>query len=1100
MDNKGLINIYKASAGSGKTFRITLNFLKLIVENPDNYAGILAVTFTNKATNEMKSRIFEQLYGIANGLKDSETYVDALISECNYSERQIRKNTKIALTKMLHNFSLFHVETIDSFFQSIFRNMAKELDLGAALNIKIDYGETLRAAIDKMFDNVKDDQVLRNWIMTYIEEKLDKGTTNSWYIDEEIYSFAVNNIFQEKYQKEKHKNKNSFSADNFYTYKRDISQKLNDIKEKAEVMASDILTSIDKIGQDESLYSKDLLNGIKKFKNDIKSAFEEELKTLSKATNSDGWVKKTNVPNKIREEIKKEIEELGLPEKLSKLMEFREENKKTFHTCLLIKNNLNKLGLFDEIYKQISLINEEQGEFILSETSLLLQNMIDDSDAPFIFEKIGSSIHNIMIDEFQDTSRMQWDVFKPLLKECIGQNGANLIVGDPKQAIYRWRNGDWKIICDMEKYGGIDKNYINETFLDHNWRSMQRVIDFNNFLYNTAVDLIYKEYKRNGVFLDKMTKAYEKMDQKCAKEKNKNKGYVCVEFIRKQEEIDKKADIEEQILDALVERIKMLKDKGIEKGDIAILVRKNKYIPLIAERFAQEAAKGDPQYENIFDITSNEAYVLEQSTAIRSIVNALYYISDPTNRLYREQLRISYEKIVNGKNVTSTLEMNDEDGEIFDMFDDASLLPLYEMVEFVYEKLQLSNLAKEQQNYIYAFLDGVNRFIVDRSSDLNAFLKHWETTMHKHKVPFTDDGNAIHLMTIHKSKGLEFNTVIIPFCDWTTTSDNNNTLVWCEPKEEDFKGMPILPINYTKKAMSNSFFSEDYTEETEELLVDNINVMYVATTRAVNNLFILSPDCPENDNKSHSISNVSILLYDVLKSAKNGVFLDKYKEIVSQINFEEKIDRYIYTFGNLLCEGEKKDKIVEEENLMTPRSERINLSYNSNKRVGLFRQSNDSKLFISGEESEQDSMKYIDMGKVKHELFSMIETMNDIPTAAARLASRGIISNEEVKVYVDFAINAIRRDGCEKWFEEGLNIYNECDILFLSESEENESRRPDRIIEHNGEMTIIDYKFGNESKRYDNQVREYMQLATEMGFASKGYLWYVEKGIVKEVV
>ncbi|MCQ2217737.1 MAG: UvrD-helicase domain-containing protein [Paludibacteraceae bacterium] len=1099
MSNNPTLKVYKASAGSGKTFRLVVEYIKLLIVDPNIYANILAVTFTNKATNEMKVRILSELYGIANGLKDSDSYIKTIQEElCNekkkWSYDEIREKAQEALSGILHNYSRFRIETIDSFFQSILKNLAKELGLGAYVNIELDNNSVLKDAVKVLFNKVKEDGDLMNWISEYINEKLDDN--KNWKLNKELEEFGKN-IFKEDFKKKELEISNGSqpvetksilkNKDSLIQYRQKLNSQKKAIQDKLIALALPFQT----ITKELDLDTKDFSygdKGVANFFNKIidKKVFPNEIgKRINECIdNAENWVSKKHAR---REEIIKLVES-DLNRILKETEDYRSSHLKEYNSINLILKDINKLGLLNDIATIISKINNENNQFMLSDTPSLLHEMIGENDAPFIYEKVGAYIKHIMIDEFQDTSLTQWENFKPLLKEGLAQNALSLIVGDPKQSIYRWRNSDWRTISNIANE--ITSANVATIPMEKNWRSEENVIKFNNHLFKEALSLISAEMDDAN---QNMQTAYDDVEQTC---ENTNNGYVCAKFIT---DVDKE-EYSDLMLQELVSQIECLQKEGIPAEDIAILVRKNKNIPVIAKYLSDYKTEkrlinetdGPDKTNYVYDVISDEAYKLESSLAIQIIIQALQYISEPHNPLYKFQLGFAYQtEIPEGEEDSETSQKKLTNAEIEEKLQKASLLPLYEMVEEIYQVLRLDKI-KEQESYLHSFLDGLNDFLVNRSSDINHFLRYWDEKLKNTTIPFSSEIKGMKIMSIHKSKGLEFHSVIIPFCDWTLTYESNqNPLLWCSTDKAPYSELPLLPITH-KKEMKNSFFEEQYDEELEQLYVDNLNILYVGLTRAQKNLILLGKQekrkkKEEKKEEKNTIKNVSELLYAITSKDTN--------------HWDDSSSRFEY--GTIFVKEEKKDKGDKEDkdsknnNIFKKKPTPASFVYQSHKQKAKFRQSNESRTFIRGQKC--DNEQYKEEGNILHEIFANIKTADDIEHAADYLLFKGIITETKKEEYLKLAKEALNQETAKDWFAPDLELYNECEIVYKDEKEEVMTRRPDRVVKRGNEMTVIDYKFGMEHDDYTNQVKKYMSLIQEMGYTTKGFIWYVKEGMIVEV-
>ncbi len=1091
-DHQATLKIYKASAGSGKTFRLAIEYLKLVIENPASYVNVLAVTFTNKATAEMKSRILTELFGIAKGLDESKTYLDTILKELKAKEpkwniSKIREQAQKALNLLLHDYSRFHIETIDRFFQSILRNLAKELGLGAYMNIELNANSVLSEAIKIIFRKVKDNPDLLQWISDYIDEKVSEG--NSWKLNKELEDFGTN-IFREDF-KSKEKELREILQDKKFlkTFRKHLSGLKEEKTEEVVRTAMAFRTETEKY----SIQTEDFAYGTK----GVGAYFDRiiDQKEIQKEPNSytlkclddvENWTTKKSPK---RNEIMALAENILMPV-LQKTEETRKENVQEVNTCNLILRHINNIGLLYDIAETVRELNSENNRFMLADTPNLLKELIDGNDTPFVYEKIGASLQHIMIDEFQDTSAVQWENFKPLLLEGLGQNAGSLIVGDQKQSIYRWRNGDWRILGNLKNDELFTKRgiKIEEIPLDTNWRSEYEIVNFNNLIFKAAIPF-FRPDEKNG--MTDIEKAYADVVQKCAK--NENAGYVKAGFLY---ETDSES-YSTATMEKLIEYIEELQEKGIAAEDITILVRKNKTIPLIAEYLANYE-KQHPEKPYNYDIISDQAYQLQASLSIHILIEALRYISEPTNPVYKTQLLLSYQKEIIGKEINDlvtdiNLSHSKEIKLLEEKLKHASLLPLYELIEELYQLLELHKI-KDQESYLYSFLDGVTDFLTQKSADLNAFLIHWDETLKNKTIPFSSEIEGMRIMSIHKSKGLEFHTVIIPFCDWTLTHETGlSPLLWCNSDTEPFNQLPLFPVKYGKE-MQNSIFNEEFTGETTQLWVDNLNLLYVALTRAEKNLLLIGRDKnPESTDKKKSgspvPSNISELLINIFENPQNEELNNHWNSEVRQ-----------YISGALYAQKAKKK--VSSGNKLNQKPSVLSFDYFSHTQKAAFKQSNRSKDFIEEKERPENGYtnRYIDRGKLLHYLFANIRTMKDIPEAVDRLFFEGLIHSDSEKTELTtYLTDSMQLPETAEWFRPGIKLFNECSIIYRDEAGILHNKRPDRVIQDGGKTTVIDFKFGKARKQYASQIGEYMYLLQEMGYSNvEGFIWYVEEKRVEK--
>ena len=533
------LTVYKASAGSGKTFTLAREYMTLVIDNPHAYRTILAVTFTNKATEEMKLRILGQLYGIAHELPESDQYLVQIHAALPHlSEKQIRKNAEEALRLLIHNYNYFRVETIDTFFQSVLRNLARELDLTANLRIGLNDYQVEQQAVDELIESLESTDKLLFWIMDYIKENI--ADDKSWNVIGQIKSFGEH-IFRDYYKEHADELSKRMEEEGFFeAFKDKMKDTRNQAKEKFEEIAASFFDALEEEG-----YSADDLNnktrGIWSYFNKLRNGKygDDDVKNMTLAKcldNPENWVKKSEVKND--SPLYQHVVNVLHP-----ILRFSEEHRhmleRMYKSANLTIKHLNQLRLLGSIDKKVREMNQEANRFLLSDTQTLLHSLIQGSDSPFIFEKIGTQLNHVMIDEFQDTSTIQWKNFKVLLEETMSREDAgNLIVGDVKQSIYRWRSGDWRLLNNIEDQFENPKKQLDVETLATNYRSDRNVINFNNAFFVEAAQQEYNELAETIPETAKqLLTAYADVEQKVP-EKKKVQGYVEVRLLKTQEEDD----------------------------------------------------------------------------------------------------------------------------------------------------------------------------------------------------------------------------------------------------------------------------------------------------------------------------------------------------------------------------------------------------------------------------------------------------------------------------------------------------------------------------------------------------------------------------------
>ena len=1071
------LTVYKASAGSGKTFTLTIEYIKLLIKDPLSYKQILAVTFTNKATEEMKMRILSQLYGLSRLLPDSNAYLEIIKKDTELSEEQIRQRSSLALGYLIHNYSYFQIQTIDTFFQGVLNNLARELDLTARLRVTLNDEQLKERAVDRLIEELDPKNKVLKWVLDLLEENQEEN--KAWNVISELKSFGKN-IFSDLY-KQNEKQLSSFLEDE------------NKVKEFKNTLIKAKKEAIEKLDKSVTAFF-DILNesglDISDFKNGergVPSYFltlqkQEYTKTnfptktaLNGLTSSDAWISKSGEEKKPY--LRSLVEQRLMP-LLNDVESMRVPVTKTILSVTLTLQHLNKLRLLSNIEKKVHEINNENNQFLLSDTQILLNSMIEESDSPFLFEKIGTRLEHIMIDEFQDTSTTQWKNFKILLNECLSHaESSNLIVGDVKQSIYRWRNGDWKLLNNIDQEFNHSEDILDIKNLTTNYRSSRNIITFNNAFFNSLVKTeagILHDISENEE--QQLQSAYDDVAQLVPKNKP-NKGYVQVEFLKKEV-------YEEETLSQTKAIIQDLLDKGAQPKDIAIIHRKNDKLQEIANYLMNEMPH--------LHFVSSEAFKIHSSSAVNIIIKALKFLVNNDDKLALAELVQTYQtEVLQTKDIDSLMVENRDCLEnllpksFYININELRELSLLNLIETIFNAFSLDTL-KEQTSYVCTFYDKVNEFITDNGSNLPLFLNQWEDDLYNTTIS-TEQLDGITLITIHKCKGLEYKHVIMPFCDWKLKQDA--TMLFKTP-EAPFSLIPILPIYNSRSKMMNTIFESQYIEEYSQTIVDNLNMLYVAFTRACDSLFVIS--CA-NQSILYRASSIQAAMTNIKDQLPNCTIIDELDKEDCYFKFE---------YGKLEVEADQKE---EEKSMNIFKNPIIphQIDIKNYAEKASFLQSNKSNEYLKGSETESKQQQYIELGQVLHKIFSQIKKKEDIAAAIEKLDYEGVIDNKKINkenlqnlIYKRFENPIV-----EEWFSNKWTVFNECAILSVDPTTNSViKRRPDRVIYDGDQMIVIDFKFGSPKDIYIQQIENYMALLKEMGYKKiKGYLWFVYSNNIKEV-
>ncbi len=1077
-----MLTIYKASAGSGKTFQLVVEYIKLLLANPNNYRHILAVTFTNKATNEMKSRILEQLNLLANN--QPSDYLEHLTDDKTFTESFIRERAKLVLKNILHDYNRFSVSTIDSFTQRTIKAFNRELGISPNFSLELDSEMILAEATDRLLAKVDTDKKLLKWLKDFSREQIEEN--NSQRIEEKIKSLGKE-LFKEKFQVfmtgEEEKKYTRKNLGNFGKELRKIKAGYettlkNFGKNTIEIIENNALTI------DDLAYGK---NGVGGFLLALSNGIIKEPgnRVFSAETEVESWYSKSS---KKKDEIRA-LAENKLQPLIIQILDFIRNNEENYSTAVVIQKQLRTLGILTDLKNEIKTLLHEKNVLQISDANLLLSKIIGQSESPFIYEKTGSYFHHFMLDEFQDTSDLQWRNFKPLVANSLAEGNKNLLVGDVKQSIYRWRNSNWQILAE-DIQNDFREDQITTKVLKRNFRSDKNIIEFNNDFFLSLKDT-FEEFQFKGLenpdeLIKRFNKVYESVEQLPGKENPEKKGYVKIEFLPKE-------DFKNIAATQLVKQVKLLQDNGIKASETAILTRTNKEGKEIVLKFLEAAKEPDNQNYKL-SVISNESLFLSASQGVMFVIYVLKMLANPDNEIVKIALLnlwINWLKpeLLKQNKTTDTLKQ-------ISLFKEVSYENMQHCIDSelgakfksIKEKILLSSLdetvtqiaavfglyeIETELPFIQTLIDKAGELKSTLSNDLSNFLFWWEEQGLSTSVNVNEAVDSIRLLTIHKSKGLEFKAVLIPFFDWKTgISGNFAPILWCNPETEPFNKLPLLPVKATS-SLEKTIFKSDYYSELVSKYVDVFNLAYVAFTRAKSVLIINCPQPEEPKRESNSAKEMHFLLEKTIqKLAQKEIFLSCFNE-----------DEHTFEFGNI------PDVIQEPQQISSTYIKKYH-AYDFRERI---------KLRLSGENfltTDEYSRSVKNRGKIIHEILSEIETYNDIEKAVGNAVFEGRITEQESNSIKENLTEIITSPQIKQWFDGTYNVINERNLL-----KKGLLLRPDRIMISGNSAIVVDYKTGDLAlDKYQRQVNEYAKLLKETGIESVvGYLWYIQLHKVEKV-
>jgi len=1125
------LDLYTASAGSGKTHTLTREYLRLALStsDPNTFRHIQAVTFTNKATAEMKERIIQELYALAKSPEGSPFFAE-LKQDLHLDPEGLKQRAQGALRALLLDYTSFRVRTIDSFFQEVVRSFAYELGVTGGLRVQIESSALLHQAVLEVLadqDGERPDNQIKAWIQALAEDNLSSG--KSYHIETSLEAFAKQ--LEEEPVKLLRQDKGLPTKEAIARLQEILKKIIDNTRRQAKRLATDALEALRATG----IPPEDIKGGITKFPlGALKSCVKASGEIFE--SSSKGFYSERATLQKICQASDLE-EQLGLFLAKEKLERYRaqlephlasiiehvrafdklcREKGGIYVTALVIYEYLGRYGLLIDIDNKLQELKQEQGTMLLADAPSLISKLLKDAqtDTPFLYEKIGAKIRHHMIDEFQDTSRLQYDNFHPLLQEAMASGNDSLIVGDAKQSIYRFRNSDSTLLTRV-----VPKDFaqsIRQTSLQDNWRSVPEIIKFNNQLYQQIIPLLNRLFTKciealPNSTLDKEKEpllstlrghlvAYEDVKQLVPEKKRKSKGLVALHEYTEEKKNGRKPqggeadeeDKEKASSDAFQQIPLVLIDlqkRGYRPMDIAILVRNKKAATDIAEILQNYPKEKYEGYSLSF--ISQEALLVSSAVSTRFIVAALAYISSNGAALQQAlllELHSQLARTMGTEEPSSTL-----DEETLHQLLTIGRRGLYEAAEEILHLFQ-PILPDQESAYVVHLLDMLYTWETEQSADIPSFLEYWADGGAEERILTPTNEQACSLMTIHKSKGLGFPIVLLPDLGWELdASTHHENILWCSTEGKETDELPMqeiasLPLKYSRK-LYYTLFAREYLEERMNYTFDALNLLYVATTRAKEELHIWLPTSTDRKKKEQNepLSNIPKDINALLMEEANGKPL--WQGLPAKVISEEQ--------GT---SEEKYPKLIQRQAIPTSLQENILqvdsiISHPITDRIAILRKGLD--YF-----SEEQQLRY---GHTMHLILAEIETTEDIEGALERAISQGLIAPDEEDDVRQSIQRVVSHSDCARWFDGSGVVRNECSIIGGGLEG---SRRPDRIIFYADEgadrdqtsVEIIDYKFGHFDKRYYAQIQGYQALLQRMGYRDvKGWLCYIEKDKIKVV-
>lgn len=1141
-----MLILKRASAGSGKTYELAKTYIKLlltlkrgrkprILRNEasirEALSGIMAVTFTVKATAEMKQRIVEKLAELAgaDGIDDAEVkkidYLEEFMRDFGASRMEISRLASGALRTLLLHYSDFKVQTIDSFFQSILHTFAYEASLEDDFNMEIDTDFITSVGFDTILDDLSErgsSSELKNTNIHWLKELIGgRMGTKKWNVFSRQSSKG--SLYSELITEAKNLEKEAYQSkrEALYKYFRGREENFKDIVEEVDranfqpweefhnrrrEKAVELIRELKRGGLEPGHIFRSrgtyLIESTKAFDRNDFTPPTSQVKTAasgSSLSSAGEQALKSNIQSnpEINSTIKNDIDSAYVEwmEANNEYLEAFENHREGLNTWMIYRAMLPKLMVVLDIAREKDAYLRSNNSIQISDTTHILSRIIGDNDVPFVYERMGSRLEHYLIDEFQDTSRMQWKNLYPLLSESDGSGHANLIIGDAKQSIYRFRNADSSLINEMDgKFSELvdyttEKKPDDRSKASFNFRSMPCVVEFNNFIFSNIVNVEATDKKKGDfpLFSRVVKDTYADCIQGLPPHKSYPfKGYVEVVITPKvgtQERGDYdtagSTSLGETGFVELPGRILELVSRGYSFSDIAVLVKSHEHGMAAVEMINRH--NSEPENVQI-PVISEENLLVSSALSVKIVIHALEMSVEGLKRKVKEN---------------PVLQEPIEEEDIKALFLTLPSLALPSVVEAIIDRFVPAESKKNEAPFIAAFQDAVIEYGATHSSDIGSFLKWWRQKSKTLSITSPEDSEGVVVQTIHKAKGLEYKCVIIPMANFSfEPSTLHNEWRWVRPSDKVMKAEllpPFIPIE-TKSGLQDTVHSEIREEYCREFALDELNKMYVAFTRAVDELYIYVPYSKKNPDRKAGGILESLLTGEEYRASREELCPDGRFDISG--NSDSRLE---VKFGipadseNIRKEKEKKEKRNRGKEFIRLEKYEIN-SGSRGLRICEENRLLNQPLHTGDSDDELNPRAE---GTLKHRIMQLTLVPADIEKALLEMKTGGLVSAAQVQEWgeqLKTAIAAVEERG---WFDPANRIISERPILLNDGSQ----YRPDRIVVTPGqEAVIIDYKFGSEESRYLKQIKKYADLLKETGaFNSvKSYLWYVESGKIVE--
>lgn len=1057
--------VYKSSAGSGKTYTLVKEYLQLVIGNPERYSGILAITFTNKAANEMKERIVLRLkeLSVQDKIETSAsllTLADEIGKNLGFDRTKIAQRANQALSLILHNYSSFAVRTIDSFVHKLVMTFASDLGLPATFEVELEKEKLVTKSVDMLISKAGADADLTKVLVEFITGKMEDE--HSWNIKTDLKSFAGSIIEEKGY--EALKKIGGLSVSDFLEISGKLKQIAIDFEKKIQVPAVNAIETINSAGiSPEAMYRGK--QGIFSYFSRIASRDFSSLKPNSyvMTTIEEGkWKspKCTKTEGDAIDSVTSDL--LGY---FTEIQTIKKDHHDDYVISKMILKNIYLVAVLSELEKVMEDFRQNENIVHISEFNKRIATLVQKEAVPYIYERVGEKYRHFLLDEFQDTSLLQWQNLIPLLENSLSANNFNMIVGDGKQAIYRWRNGEVAQFAALpEIYNRTDdplsisrenlfKSQYKAENLDKNYRSCTEIIDFNNRFFEFAKLRLS----------DNLKPIYAETIQR--KDVSKSGGYLQFEFLK-----DDVADDEDKGVvrpNRVLGILKSIEEsKQFTPSQIAILVRTNIQASEVASYLLQ----------NGVSVISSEALFLSSSAEVRFIVALLKCFVAENDRIAITQILLYLLRQGNfaGRNLHQLLagcrEINPANPagqsirvtlKDFGLDLDMPNLKTYSLTDLVELMVNTFRLDPPGQNpFIRFFMDMVHEQATRQELSVYDFLEFWDESGYKNSIIIPEGTESVNLMTVHKAKGLQFPVVICPYV--LDSGNNTPASEWIDPQLKAIPELKAARISLTS-GIKETAFGYLYQNEHDKSFLDLLNLLYVAMTRPEKRLYVLLKDKTNEAGQwkySTTIADTSDLLYDFLNNE----------------NFRrDETGRYYYGTPSSPSNADiPAEALVTEP--VTASKLREAMPGGWRNKITLRQQA--KRYWVGENESGQR-----EFGLLVHRIMSRISFKSDLDRVLSEMLIEGSVAPNQVEPIKSTITEVMARPGISRFFADGLKVMNEKEILLI----DGKILRPDRVVIENEKVTVIDYKTGKKDPGHQQQMAGYIVALQQMGYPDVDY-------------